>query len=121
MLDHQNTPETLSQAVMQANNVNFISILVKRNHIIALTESYLKLKIREYEETGKGSFILSDLIRTNWDYPLVPFYEMYGKNQKTAGTQMGKLLKKVAIEMGLAHKRENRFGRKDAITRYFYI
>lgn len=84
-----------------------------------LTEKSLKLAVREYKDSGKGSFVLPELIGSNWGVEYMPFYHLYG-NDKVAGQEMGKLLSKVADEFKLDRRPENKRGKKDAITRYFF-
>lgn len=82
----------------------------------------LKLEIIEYraDHPECGSFIMPDLLGTQWGRAYLPFYELYEENNKTARQEMGKLLSDVAKDMGLRSVKENRFGKKDAITRYFF-
>jgi hypothetical protein len=86
--------------------------------IRSLTESYLIKKVTERRAAGPSSFTLPDLIGSDWPAECKPFYGLYG-NDKTAGCEMGKLLGQVGRKLGLHMKREDKYGKKDAITRYF--
>ena len=96
---------------------------LNKNAIKQLVARSVGLAILEFKKTNsaKGSFILSDLpgLGTNWDEIYAPFYSLYG-NYKVSAQEMGRLLGDVARSMGLESKKESRFGKKDAITRYFF-
>ena len=83
-----------------------------------LTEAFLISKVLEAKRNGKVDFILPELLGSDWPDECKPFYTMYG-NEKTAGCEMGKLLGKVGRVLGLKMQKEDRRGKKDAITRYF--
>ena len=88
----------------------------------SLTGFFLKAKVEEFQKTKpqNGSFILSDILGSKWPDECLPFYEMYGFRDKVAGAEMGKVLSKVAKGLGLKSQKEKRFGKVDAITRYFF-
>lgn len=94
-------------------------ITLDKNMVRLLTEKSLRLAITEFKETGKGSFVLPDLIGSRWDLEYMPFYDLYA-NDKVAGQEMGKLLSKIAADLKLTNRKENKRGKKDAITRYFF-
>lgn len=95
---------------------------VDKTEIRALTANSLRLEILKFKTNrpAQGSFIISDLIGTIWSTEYMPFYRLYGGNGKVAGQEMGKLLSRVAREMGLRSIKENRFEKRDAITRYLF-
>ena len=98
------------------------TLTLDKDTVRLLTKGNLKLAVLEFGKNnpGKGSFILSDVIGTRWDAQFVPFYTLYNENGKVAGQEMGKLLSRVGDELGLKAVKENRFGKKDAINRYFF-
>lgn len=96
-----------------------MKIQCEKAQIRVLTAAFLERQIRLHKQTGKGSFLLPDLVGTRWPVELIPFYSIYNNN-KVAAQEMGKLLGRVAGELGLSSKKENRFGKVDAITRYFH-
>jgi hypothetical protein len=95
---------------------------INRENLRVLTKNSLMLRVLRFERNNKdkGSFILTDIAGTIWDQDFIPFFEMYEKNGRVAGQEMGKLLAAVAKELGLKSQKENRFGKKNAITRYFF-
>jgi len=99
------------------------SVLVPPTTIRELTLAYLTYMLRRYRQRhpGKISVILSDVAGSSWDAPLMPFYNLYGGRGRVAGAEMGKLFSKAAKELGMDSRKEDRFGKKDAITRYFFV
>lgn len=96
-------------------------IKIDREQIRLMTRNCLKLAVIEYRDHNpdRGSFILPDVLGSNWTEEFMPFYSLYGVD-RVAGQEMGKLLSVVAKDLGLRNTKENRFGKKDAITRYFF-
>jgi len=92
-----------------------------RNVIRNLTAAFLEAAIRQFKpRTGKDDFTMPDLLGTSWPAECLPFYQLYNGRGGVAGHEMGKLLKVVADRLGLHSQKEDRFGKKAAITRYFY-
>lgn len=87
--------------------------------IRSLTAAFLEKRIREFEASGRGSFLLPDLLGSSWPEECEPFWSMY-ESQKVAGQEMGRLLRSVCLAMGLTGIKENRFGKSKAITRWFF-
>ena len=98
------------------------TITISRDRVRLLTKKALKLAVLEFREANrdKGSFLLTDILTSHWDTPFQPFYEVYEENGKVAGQEMGKLLGVVASEMGLKSLKESKYGKEEAITRYFF-
>ena len=98
-----------------------LKIELDRKQIRLFTLKCLMLEVLQFpkKNPAKGSFILSDLLGNHWAEEFKPFWELYG-TEKVRGQEMGKLLSKVAKELSLRNIKENRFGKKDAITRYFF-
>jgi len=95
-------------------------ILVERDTVRKLTKNSLKLQVIEIQRKKIiGSFIMSDLLGKDWSGEYEPFYKLYEKNNSIAGQEMGKLLAQVCRELKLKSQKELRFGKKDAITRYY--
>ena len=99
-----------------------LKIEVDRERIRILTKRSLKLDVIEYRANHpeKDSAIISDILGSSWGDAYMPFYQMYGENGKVAGQEMGRLLSQVAKDLGLKSIKVNRFGKRDAITRYFF-
>ena len=97
-------------------------VTATRTQIRNLTEHSLLLRVLKFQANNpqKGSFILSDVLGTSWDDEFIPFYNLYDQNGPIAGQEMGKLLSKVAKRLQLRSTKENRFGKVNAITRYFF-
>jgi len=95
-------------------------ILVEKKMVRKFTRAVLMLKVMEVQRRGVlGSFILSDLLGEKWSSEYEPFYQLYNK-KSIAGQEMGKLLASVCGELNLRGQKENRYGKRDAITRYFF-
>jgi len=92
---------------------------IDRNVVRNLTRAYVEAKIHERRRKGLGSFILPDLVGSVWPPELGLFYDLYGK-EKVAAAELGKILVKVARDVGLVSKTEDRRGKKDAITRHYF-
>jgi hypothetical protein len=95
-----------------------VTLTVQPSVIRSLTEAFLIKKVVERRAAGPSSFTLPDLIGTNWPPECTPFYGLYN-NDRTAGCEMGKLLGNVGRKLGLKMVREDKYGKKEAITRYF--
>lgn len=96
-------------------------IMVTATTVRRLTTSYVQVAVLEYKckHPERGSFTMPDVIPTEWPAELMPLWGLY-QNGKVAGQQLGKVVAQVAATMGLESKLEARFGKKDAITRYFF-
>lgn len=101
-----------------------MDVTLTRDEVRGLTKNSVKAAVFDFGKRNpdKGSFVLSDLpdLGTYWGPMYVPFFKLYGESRKVAAQEMGKILSLVADEMGLRRVKENRFGKKDAITRYFF-
>lgn len=98
------------------------TLVLDKDLIRTLTYKAVKASIYDFERMGRGSFVITDLpgLGARWDSQFVPFYNLYNQNGKVAGQEMGKILSSVAKELGLRSVKENKRGKRDAITRYFF-
>jgi hypothetical protein len=99
---------------MQSNvNVNLDKKVVHN-----LTEGLIMKKIHEMQGK-KDSFTVPELLGFPWPKDTLPFYSLYG-TERVAGAEMGKLVKRVCVSMGLTSKAEDRRGKENAITRHYF-
>ena len=94
-----------------------VTITTTSEVIRSLTENYLVGRVIQARANGVKNFTMPELIGSKWPDELIPFCNLY-KSERTAGCELGKLLGRVGSRLGLSSKREDRRGRKDAITRY---
>jgi hypothetical protein len=93
--------------------------LTTTDHVVRkLTEGFLTARVLEARAMGKKDFTLPELIGSQWPSECAPFRTLY-KSNRVAGCELGKILGNVGRKLGLQVKRENKYGKKDAITRYF--
>lgn len=99
---------------MQSN----VQVNLDRRVVHSLTEGLVMKRIHELRGL-KDSFTVPELLGFPWPRETVPFYTLYG-TEKVAGTEMGKLVKRVCASMGLTSKAEDRRGKENAITRHYF-
>lgn len=95
-----------------------IETKLSREAVRELMAGYLTRKLM-LAKKRMSSVTLPELLGFPWPVECAPFYDMYDDEQ-TAGREMGKLLSRTARELGIESKTEDRRGRRDAITRYYF-
>ena len=96
-----------------------LQLELSKKVVVELTRGYLTMKVTGLRGV-KPSLTTPELLGHPWCEELQPFYLLYN-NHHTAGQQMGKLLHKVCVDdLGMSEAKEDRRGKKAAITRYFF-
>ena len=96
-----------------------VQMMLSKAVVLSLTEGFVMSRIHAVQ--GKlTSYTLPELLGSVWPDECMPFFELYDRNTRVAGSEMGKLLFRVCTRLSIVPKKEDRRGKKDAITRYFF-
>ena len=100
-----------------------MNINLTRKQVRILIKNALMVEIPKYQKAhpeAKG-FTMPELLGYLWAYPFHLLYLEYGSNQEVAAHEMGRLLSLTAKELGMRSVKEDRRGKKNAITRHFFV
>ena len=98
---------------------NSVQVTLSKRVVHSITEGYVMKLVHEMGDNCKLSFTTPELLGYPWPAETELFTSLY-ETEKTAGEQMGKLVKKVCESMGLISEGECRRGKENAITRHYF-